>query len=85
MCDLYVDPEWRRKGCASYLLGEAFRLLRRRGVGTVEAQTMSTNEAAIAFYEQLGFIKVDHGLVFRKDATCANGIARTDERETSNV
>ena len=44
MCDLYVEPDWRRRGCATYLLGEAFRLLRRRGVGTVEAQTMSTNE-----------------------------------------
>jgi ribosomal protein S18 acetylase RimI-like enzyme len=85
LCDLYVDPDWRRKGCATYLLGEAFRLLRRRGVGTVEAQTMSTNEAAIAFYEQLGFIKVDHGLVFRKDATLNNGVARTDELEASRV
>ena len=67
MCDLYVDPEWRRRGCGTFLLGEAFRLLRRRGVGTVEAQTMSTNEAALAFYEQLGFVEVDHGVVFRKD------------------
>ena len=73
MCDLYVDPEWRRRGCGTYLLGEAFRLLRRRGVGTVEAQTMSTNDAALAFYKQLGFIEVDHGLVFRKNATTLNG------------
>ncbi len=77
MCDLYVDPEWRRKGCASYLVGEAFRLLRRRGVGTVEAQTMSTNEAALAFYEQLGFVEVDYGLVFRKEATPMNGSAES--------
>jgi len=69
MCDLYVDPAWRRKGCATYLLGEAFRLLRRRGVGTVEAQTMSTNEAALEFYRSLGFLEIDHGLVFRKDST----------------
>lgn len=75
MCDLYVDPEWRRKGCASYLLGEAFRLLRRRGVGTVEAQTMSTNEAALAFYQQLGFIEVDRGFVFRKGTSLQNGVS----------
>lgn len=73
MCDLYVDPEWRRRGCGTYLVSEAFRLLRRRGVGTVEAQTMSTNEAALAFYEQLGFLEVDHGLVFRKGPTTVNG------------
>ena len=68
MNELYVDPDWRRRGCATYLLGEAFRLLKRRGVGTVEAQTMSTNEAALAFYNQLGFVEVDRGVVFRKDA-----------------
>jgi len=73
MCDLFVDLDWRRRGCATYLLGEAFRLLRRRGVGTVEAQTMSTNEAALAFYKQLGFIEVDHGVVFRKDGMPLNG------------
>lgn len=77
MCDLYVDPEWRRKGCASYLLGEAFRLLKRRGVGTVEAQTMSTNEAALAFYDKLGFVEVDQGVVFRKDATPLNESAQS--------
>ena len=82
MCDLYVEPDWRRRGCGTYLLGEAFRLLRRRGVGTVEAQTMSTNEAAIAFYEQLGFVQVDHGLVFRKDAQPLNGTAH---RQTATV
>ena len=77
MCDLYVDPEWRRRGCATYLLGEAFRLLKRRGVGTVEAQTMSTNEAALAFYGQLGFVEVDRGVVFRKDATPVEGAAQS--------
>ena len=73
MFDLYVEPDWRRRGCATYLLGEAFRLLRRRGVVTVEAQAMSTNEPAIALYRQLGFAEVDHGLIFRKDASQQNG------------
>lgn len=75
MFNLYVQPKWRRKGCASYLLGEAFRLLRRRGVMTVEAQTMSTNEAAVEFYKHLGFAEVDFGLVFRKSGPSANGAA----------
>ena len=65
--DLNVEPDWRRRGCASYLLGEAFRLLRRRGVATIEAQTMSTNEAAKDLYRTLGFVEVDYGLVFRKN------------------
>lgn len=73
MFDLQVDLGWRRQGCASYLLGEAFRLLRRRGVATIEAQTMATNQAALGLYENLGFIEVDHGFVFRKNATNQNG------------
>src|SRR5690606_18966006 len=71
--DLHVEPNWRRQGCASYLLSESFRMLRRRGVATIEAQTMTTNEAAIAFYHQLGFTEVDHGYIFRKRGTTANG------------
>jgi GNAT superfamily N-acetyltransferase len=74
--ELYVDPEWRRQGCASYLLGEAFRILRRRGVCTIEVQCMSTNEEALAFYESLGFIEVDRGFVFRKGASVQNGSSR---------
>jgi len=69
LVDLYVEPDWRRRGCANYLLNEAFRMLRRRGVATIEAQTMATNEAATAFYRKLGFSEVDHGLVFRKEAS----------------
>ena len=70
--DLTVDPEWRRRGCASYLLGEAFRLLKHRGVGTVEVQSMSTNQAAIELYGKLGFSLVDEGIVFRKNPYSAN-------------
>jgi ribosomal protein S18 acetylase RimI-like enzyme len=82
--DLFVEPEWRRQGCGSYLLSEAFRLLRRRGVATIEAQTMSTNEAALAFYRSLSFETVDHGFIFRKDAnTQMNGVARAELTATA--
>ncbi len=84
MFDLEVDPGWRRQGCASYLLGEAFRLLRRRGVATIEAQTMATNEAANALYESLGFIEVDRGFVFRKNATGQNGASSPALSSASN-
>lgn len=73
LCDLYVDPEYRRQGCASLLMNEAFRLLRRRGVSTVEVQTMDSNEAAISFYQALGFAEVDHGVVYRKGVSVMNG------------
>lgn len=67
--DLQVDSHLRRKGYASYLLGEAIRILRRRGVTMIEAQTMATNEAAQAFYLKFGFTEIDHGVLFRKEST----------------
>ena len=72
--ELEVDVNWRRRGCATYLLSEAFRLLKLRGVSTVEVQTMTTNEAALALYEQLGFCTVDQGSVFRKSGSSNNGL-----------
>lgn len=68
MFDLDVPKDQRRKGLATYLLGEAFERLRNRGVLHVEAQTMQQNAPAAALYERLGFKKVDEGIVYRKDA-----------------
>ncbi len=69
LSEMYVDPSVRRRGFASYLLGEAIRVLRRRGVATVEAQVMGANEAALAFYHKFGFTEIDYGIVYRKDAS----------------
>ncbi len=66
--ELFVPPELRRHGYASYLIGEAIRVLRRRGIATIEAQTMASNDAATAYYMKLGFTEIDHGIIFRKDA-----------------
>jgi GNAT superfamily N-acetyltransferase len=68
MFDLKVSGEQRRKGLATFLLGDAFDRLRTRGVLLVEAQTMQHNAPALALYEKLGFKKVDEGVVYRKDA-----------------
>jgi ribosomal protein S18 acetylase RimI-like enzyme len=67
MYDLYVAPDWRRHGYATYLLGEAFYRLRARGIMQIEAQTMRTNTPAVAMYQKNGFAEVDHGMVFRKE------------------
>jgi ribosomal protein S18 acetylase RimI-like enzyme len=66
--DLHVATARRRQGLATFLLSEAFAKLANRGVLRVEAQTMQTNEAALALYKSLGFEKVDEGVVFRKEA-----------------
>jgi ribosomal protein S18 acetylase RimI-like enzyme len=67
MLDLEVSSQRRRQGLATYLLSEAFQRLRQRGIRRVEAQTMQQNAPALAFYQKLGFIQVDEGIVYRKE------------------
>ncbi len=67
MLDLKVSSQRRRQGLATFLLSEAFQRLRNRGILRVEAQTMQQNTPAIAFYQKLGFAKVDEGVVYRKE------------------
>ena len=66
MFDLEVSAEARRKGLASFLLGEAFTRLKSRGIVMVEAQTMQGNTPALAMYGKLGFETIGYGEVFRK-------------------
>jgi ribosomal protein S18 acetylase RimI-like enzyme len=68
MFDLEVNTDSRRKGLATFLLGEAFNRLKNRGIVKVEAQTMQANAPALALYRKLGFDTAGQGLVFRKDA-----------------
>jgi ribosomal protein S18 acetylase RimI-like enzyme len=67
MLDLEVNSKRRRQGLATFLLSEAFQRLQNRGIRRVEAQTMQQNTPALAFYEKLGFAKVDEGIVYRKE------------------
>ncbi len=66
MFDLEINAEARRKGIASFLLGEAFNRLKNRGIVMVEAQTMQGNTPALAMYSKLGFETIGYGDVFRK-------------------
>jgi ribosomal protein S18 acetylase RimI-like enzyme len=68
MFDLNVPADHRRKGLATFLLGEAFDRLRNRGILLIEAQTMRQNAPALAMYSKLGFKQVDEGVMYRKEA-----------------
>jgi len=54
---LAVDPSARRRGVAAALLTEAMQLLRERGTRKLTLRVLSTNTAAIALYERLGFVR----------------------------
>ena len=52
--DVYVRPEYRRRGIGRRLVAEILTWLRRRGVTLVELTVAARNEA-LPFWEKLGF------------------------------
>lgn len=53
--DIWVAPEHRRKGVASFLLGEADRWARERGYGKIKLEVAHANLTARRLYEESGY------------------------------
>jgi predicted GNAT family acetyltransferase len=51
--DLFVDPDWRRRGIATALVSHVVNVLRARGVRCLE---VTANPHAEGFYSAAGFI-----------------------------
>ena len=67
LVDIHVPPPLRRKGLATFLLGEALRQVHQHGFTTAEAQVLENNEPAGELLKRLGFKEVGRGAVYRKD------------------
>ena len=52
--DLFVRPEFRRRGCAKALLTALAAIARERGCGRFEWAVLDWNASAIEFYRSLG-------------------------------
>ena len=52
--DLFVLPQYRRRGIGKALLTHVTRLAAERGAGRLEWSVLDWNEPAIAFYRQMG-------------------------------
>ena len=67
---LHIDIEGprRRQGLAKYLVAEAMHDLAEEGVSLMETHVATSNEAAMALFESLGFETTEFGIVFRKPA-----------------
>ena len=55
---LQTDTELRRKGLATYLVGESLKHLAASGIHRVEAQTEVSDEASLKLFNKLGFEQV---------------------------
>jgi len=53
--DLFVVPEFRRKGIGSKLLEETLSFFRSRGIGHVRLNVLARDKRSRAFYEKHGF------------------------------
>ena len=67
LIDLYIEPDQRRQGLATFILCEAFRQFQRQGVAAVEVQTLEANISALELYKKLGFQRSGEGSVYRKE------------------
>jgi GNAT superfamily N-acetyltransferase len=68
--DLFVDPDWTRRGIATALVRDAVE------TGGVERIEVTANGHAIAFYERVGFVhdgpaETPGGPAFRMHLDCA--------------
>jgi ribosomal protein S18 acetylase RimI-like enzyme len=53
--ELYVDPQWRRRGIARALLESLDEYFRARGCGASVIEVFAPNVGARSFYERLGY------------------------------
>ena len=70
--DLFVADEHRRKGVATYLLGEAFKQLVQQGIGSVEAHIPADDPACTALCRKLGLEVAAEAVCFRKEVNASS-------------
>ena len=55
LTDIFVKPDFRRKGVGKKFVEEGLAFFKGRGVGQVRMNVLVTNDASRAFCEKLGF------------------------------
>jgi len=57
--DLYLEPDFRRRGIGTEVLKQLEHFCRERGMKTIELQAERRNRAALSFYRRQGFQRHD--------------------------
>jgi ribosomal protein S18 acetylase RimI-like enzyme len=59
---LAVDPDYRRRGYGTRLIGAAEALLGEQGIPVMAALVMSDNAASLALFRKAGYSEIDSGI-----------------------
>lgn len=74
--DLYVRPEFRRRGAGLAMVRHLAQICEREGYGRLEWECLDWNEPSIKFYESLGAKRQSGWLKFRMAADEIKKIAK---------
>lgn len=73
--DLFVLPQWRRRGLGTQLLRRIAHIALERGCGRLEWSVLDWNEPAIHFYKKLGAQAMDEWTVYRVTGEALKNLA----------
>ncbi len=63
--DLYVEPQWRRRGLGHQLFAHVAKVAAERAGGGLSWSVLEWNESAIRFYRSVGAEQIQDSLSFR--------------------
>jgi GNAT superfamily N-acetyltransferase len=76
--DLFVKPEWRKRGLGRMLLARLARLAVERGYGRMEWSVLDWNEMAVRVYRAVGARPMDDWTVYRINGAALRDLAAQD-------
>ena len=77
--DLYVEPQWRRRGVGRKLLARVARIAVERGCGHMSWSVLGWNEPALDFYRFLGAEPVDEWVSYKIAGDAFRRLAATGD------
>jgi GNAT superfamily N-acetyltransferase len=76
--DLFVKPEWRRRGLGQMLLARLARIAVERGYGRMEWSVLDWNEMAQRVYRAIGARPMEEWTVYRINGGALRDLAAQD-------
>jgi len=80
--DLFVLPQWRRRGLGTRLLTRAAEIAVERGCGRMEWSVLDWNAPAISFYKKLGARAMDERTVYRLTGAALKNLAKRSPQKS---